>query len=83
VTDALGNVTSYSYDANANPLTTIDARGYVTTTTYDVMGRLTQQTDAPCRSPPSTLSGCFPLLAAEFLAWYSGQSAQAHLLPRL
>ena len=41
MTDALGNVTTYTYDANGNPQTSVDALGRVTTTIYDAMGRET------------------------------------------
>jgi len=43
-TDALGNVTSYSYDGNGNLLTRIDALGNVMSNLYDGLGHMTNTT---------------------------------------
>ena len=39
-------VTTYTYNAAGNVVTTTDALGHVTTDTYDAMGRVTSETDA-------------------------------------
>lgn len=45
VTDTLGHITTYSYDANNRLLQTIDPANNVTSNTYDSMGRLLTTTD--------------------------------------
>jgi RHS repeat-associated protein len=42
ITDALGNVTSFTYDANGNQLTMTDAKGNATTYEYDANNRRTR-----------------------------------------
>lgn len=45
VTNALGHVTTYNtYDAHGQPLTMTDPNGVVTTSVYDLRGRLTSKT---------------------------------------
>src|SRR5262249_27555004 len=43
--DALGGITSFSYDPNGNVLTVTDARGNMTHNTYEQMDRLASRTD--------------------------------------
>jgi RHS repeat-associated protein len=45
-TDALGNTTSYSYNAMSEPVSTTDPLGHETTMTYDERGNMLSQTDA-------------------------------------
>ena len=44
ITDAQGNITTFTYDARGNRLTSADALNETTTYTYDVMNRLTKIT---------------------------------------
>ena len=53
ITNAMGGVTSFTYDAAGNLLSTTDTMGGVTSNVYDVNGNLTSTTDAVAIPPPT------------------------------